>query len=436
MSPPANKAQIADGWALAVELTGQWLRDSVRADWLLERHGGVMSGVERARCQELFLGAIRHHLRLAKALEPVLRRPPRPKLLAILHVAMAEMVGNPAVAPALIVDHAVSRTRSMCSKAEAGLVNAVLRKLAPALRTAPPDPATASPEALAIHYSHPQWLIERWLGNHGRENTVHLLQLNQTPADVYVRLAEGITPPACLETTAWPDFHRLKPGNWPEILGLIERGFAYIQDPATRLASALLNPAQGTAVLDLCAAPGGKSLQLAQIVGSGGCIVSVDRPGPRIRRMEENFSRYELANPAGARIEIVASDVLALTPGTLAGRSLPTAFQSVLIDAPCSNTGVLRHRVDARWRLEEGEPARQAAVQLGLLEAAARFVAPGGNLVYSTCSLEPEENSGVVAAFLEAGAGSFELVKSVESRPWDTGHDGAGAFQLRRINAG
>jgi 16S rRNA (cytosine967-C5)-methyltransferase len=198
------------------------------------------------------------------------------------------------------------------------------------------------------------------------------------------------------------------------------------------LAPELLAPSPGSTALDLCAAPGGKSLLLAAMVGPGGCVVSVDQPGARIARLELNAARHRAANPAGARIEIVAADVLALDAATLAVRSLPAQFDAVMLDAPCSNTGVLRHRVDARWRLQPGDPAAQAETQLKLLRAAAAFVAPGGRLVYSTCSLEPEENAGVIEAFL-AGAGTdFTLERSIEHRPWETGHDGAGVFLLRR----
>jgi 16S rRNA (cytosine967-C5)-methyltransferase len=424
--------QPADGWTLAVELLARWLREPGRVDWLLEQFADDLPAAERARCQSLLAGAIRNHARLEAALSPLVQRTPRPRLRAILHIAGAEIIENFDAPPALVVDHAVEMTRLICSKAESGMVNAVLRKAAPALRTPPPDPATATPAELSRHYSHPEWLVARWLANIGRDATIDLLEWDQRPADVILRLIAGTAPPGYLEPTQWAGFYRLKAGGWGEALTLLEAGRAYVQDPATRLAPELLAPAPASTVLDLCAAPGGKSLLLASMVGTGGCVVSVDQPGARIARLEQNAARHRAAHPGGARIEIVAADALALDPAGLAARSLPAQYDAVMLDAPCSNTGVLRHRVDARWRLRPSDIAEQSRTQLRLLRAAAAFVAPGGRLVYSTCSLEPEENAGVVDAFLaEAGAG-FTLERSIESRPWETGHDGAGAFLLRR----
>ncbi|HUG10498.1 MAG TPA: RsmB/NOP family class I SAM-dependent RNA methyltransferase [Opitutaceae bacterium] len=429
MSPP----QPSDGWTFAVELAARWLREPGRVDWLLERFATGLPGTERARCQDLLSAAIRNHSRLEAAFAPLLRRTPRPRLRAILHIAGAEIIENTDAAPALVVDHAVGMTRAICSKAESGMVNAVLRKAALALRVPPPDPASASAAELALFFSHPEWLVHRWVANFGRGATIDLLEWDQRPADVHLRLAPGAEAPEWLQPTPWAGFFRLKSGHWDDALALLSSGRAYVQDPATRLAPELLAPTPGSTVLDLCAAPGGKALQLAEKVGPGGCVVCVDQPGPRIPRLEENVARYRAANPDGARMEIIASDVLALDAAALGTRSLPAQFEAVMLDAPCSNTGVLRHRVDARWRLRPGDPMEQAATQLKLLRAAAAFVAPGGKLVYSTCSLEPEENAGVVTAFLtEVGAG-FTLERSIESRPWESGHDGAGAFLLRRV---
>jgi 16S rRNA (cytosine967-C5)-methyltransferase len=429
MSPP----QLSDGWTFAVELAARWLREPGRIDWMLERFATDLPGAERARCQNLLSAAIRNHSRLEAAFAPLLQRTPRPRLRAILHIAGAEIIENVDTAPALVVDHAVGMTRAICSKAESGMVNAVLRKAAIALRVPPPDPVAATAAGLALHFSHPAWLVERWIANFGRESTIDFLEWNQRPAEVHLRLPNGADAPRWLQPSQWNGFFRLKPGHWDDALALLGSGHAYAQDPATRLAPELLAPAPGSTVLDLCASPGGKALQLAEKVGAGGCVVCVDLPGPRIPRLEENAARFHTANPAGARVEIVQADLLALDAAALVARSLPAQFDAVMLDAPCSNTGVLRHRVDARWRLQPGDPMEQAATQLKFLRAAATFVALGGKLVYSTCSLEPEENAGVIAEFLAEASGRITLERSIESRPWETGHDGAGAFLLRRF---
>jgi len=156
-------------------------------------------------------------------------------------------------------------------------------------------------------------------------------------------------------------------------------------------------------------------------------VVSLDLPGARIDRLKENLS---LAR--GVRTEIVIADLRRESARSLKERGLPLEYPAVLADVPCSNTGVMCHRIDVKWRLQEGDFRKHARQQLEILAAAARFVAPGGRLVYSTCSIDPEENSGVVDAFLKKASDQFELVKSKESFPWIDRHDGGGAFLLRR----
>ena len=126
-------------------------------------------------------------------------------------------------------------------------------------------------------------------------------------------------------------------------------------------------------------------------------------------------------------------DVLEGLSAELKVHGLPRLFTAVMLDAPCSNTGVMRHRVDVKWRLQEGDFQKHPRQQLALLAAAARLVAPAGRLVYSTCSIDTEENEHVVREFLADRHGQWTLEKSVTSRPWESGHDGAGAFLLRRI---
>jgi 16S rRNA (cytosine967-C5)-methyltransferase len=153
----------------------------------------------------------------------------------------------------------------------------------------------------------------------------------------------------------------------------------------------------------------------------------LDLPGPRLDRLRENLLRVR-----GVTVEVAGIDLATARAETFRQHSLPERFAGVLLDVPCSNTGVMRHRVDVRWRLQPGDIVRHAEQQEVLLRAAAARVAPGGRLVYSTCSLEAEENEGVVAAFLGSPAGrGWTLEAQVLARPFDTGEDGAGAFRLR-----
>ena len=159
-----------------------------------------------------------------------------------------------------------------------------------------------------------------------------------------------------------------------------------------------------------------------------GKVVALDLPGARIERLKQNLARV-----AGVEVALVQADACANVAMAMRTHDLPEAYAAVLIDVPCSNTGVMRHRADVKWRLQEGDLRKHPRQQLSLLHAAARLVAPGGRLVYSSCSLEAAENEKVVEDFLRGKAGeAFKLEASVQSQPWVTGHDGAGAFRLRR----
>jgi 16S rRNA (cytosine967-C5)-methyltransferase len=157
-----------------------------------------------------------------------------------------------------------------------------------------------------------------------------------------------------------------------------------------------------------------------------GRIVSLDLPGSRIDRLKENLSRT-----TGVEVALVQADLLKGASAALKEHGLPQEYPAVLIDVPCSNTGVMRHRVDVKWRLQEGDFAKHARQQGALLAAAARLVAPGGRLVYSTCSIDDVENAKVVGDFLDRHR-AFTLGKSSVSVPWKDGHDGAAAFLLLR----
>jgi 16S rRNA (cytosine967-C5)-methyltransferase len=439
-SPSAPETPV-NAWSAAVKLLTQWLEAHDRVDTLLEQLPRTIAGVERARCQSLFYGAVRHYSRIDGHLKGLVNRAPRPRLQAILLVAGFEILeGGDEHHLARVVHHAVEQAKTLASPPEAKLVNAVVRKLGAALAQETEPPKLATAEALAAYFSHPDWLVRRWLAQFGATSTRALLEWNQRPAVIYARWRLNDREPneqelVCLAPTSWKNYYEIKPGHWPRVAQLIESSAIYLQDPSTRMAIQLLNPQPGESILDACAAPGGKSLAIADMMlakrigqaeGSAGRVVSLDLPSPRIDRLKENLSRVR-----GVDVALVQGDVTK-GPSLFKLHELPQQFTGVLVDVPCSNTGVMRHRVDVKWRLQENDFPKHARQQLALLGAASRMVGPGGRVVYSTCSLDAEENERVVQAFVERAKGRYELVRSEISRPWESGHDGAAAFLLER----
>ena len=220
----------------------------------------------------------------------------------------------------------------------------------------------------------------------------------------------------------------MKGGHWEDVRKLANEGALYLQDPSTRLCVELLAPQPGETILDACAAPGGKSLMIADAMQSGK-LVALDEEGPRLQRLRENLSRA----PKTVDVSLMPADLEKVGTVFFRDFSLPETYDAVLLDAPCSNTGVMRHRIDVKQRLQEGDFAQHGNQQLALLHAAARMVRPGGRLVYSTCSLDAQENEAVMRAFFDSRAGGvFKREKHLVAYPWSEGHDAAAAFLLRK----
>lgn len=431
-----------DGWETAVLLAERWLATQARVDALLEQLTPGLPSQERARAQHLFYGVVRWADRIEAALVGLMARAPRTKVRAVLFVAGFEMLETGAE-PAKVVHHAVEKAKRAASAKEAGLVNAVARKLAARL--------AEKPATVAAAYAHPAWLVTRWEKQFGADATRQLLEWNQQPAPVYARWrraeaaesASGEGPsatvaatagrPAFLSPTKWPGYFEVKAGHWDEVRQLAHAGALYLQDPSTRLCIELLAPAANETILDACAAPGGKSLFIADVMKTGR-VVALDLPAAegerdvRFERLKENLTRV----PSGVEVALMPGDLRQTGAKFFRDFNLPESYDAVLLDAPCSNTGVMRHRIDVKWRLQEGDFAKHAAQQLALLRAAARLVREGGRLVYSTCSIDPTENEEVVQRFVKEARTPWKLERHVLAYPWIDGHDGAGAFLLRK----
>lgn len=317
---------------------------------------------------------------------------------------------------------AVNETVSLAPARARGVVNAMLRQALRSKERIVQEKDTLPP---AIRFSTPSWLVKRWIKDFGEEETLALLAYNeQTPA-VYLRLNPAAATPLTEEPADWeslsdtlPLWRRL---NGPLPLNALEAGQVYIADPSTRYCVELLNPQRGERVLDACAAPGGKSAAIIGATGGEVRLLATDGEEHRLAPLRENLRRA-----GGKEVQVLGHDWTQPCPDAWRG-----TFDAVLLDVPCSNTGVLQRRVDARWRLTPEEISRLSRLQSLILEQACATVRPGGRLVYSTCSIDREEDRDVVDAFLHTHP-EFTLVRDYTALPHREKADGAYAALLLR----
>lgn len=327
----------------------------------------------------------------------------QPWIRNILRLGAYQLMFLDRVPPHAAVDESVKLAHKYGHPGTAGLVNSVLRRIVEE-RDALEIPTGDDAASLAVWGSHPLWIVERWLARFGPDQTRALLEADNRPVPVGLRanrlrttrdaLAETLaaagveTRPARLaEELLW-----LEGSVAPGSLEAFRRGLCTAQDESECLVARLLAPEAGERVLDLCAAPGSKTTHIAERMGDDGEVWALDRSESRVAALRQTVERL-----GAASIHVVHGD----------GRThaFPVPFDRVLVDAPCSGLGVLGRRADARWRKSPGIIADMAPLQFELLEAGAARTRPGGVVVYSVCSFEPEENEGVVERFLAENPG-------------------------------
>ncbi|MEO7675421.1 MAG: 16S rRNA (cytosine(967)-C(5))-methyltransferase RsmB [Verrucomicrobiota bacterium] len=396
-----------------------------------------ISPIDRALCQELVYGICRWQETLdwliARKTEG---REQKPDLEILLRLGLYQMFWLDRIPNHAAVHETVEIAKKMGFTTQAGFLNAVLRtytrerteteKLLEQIKSSDPG----------IGYSHPHWIYERWSQRWGAEKTATLMAWNNTPPKTFAR-ANSLKIGNFVELTNMWDIEGVKyvprPFDWvddnlvfeleshPPLAKLksFQKGFFYIQDPSTLLSVRELEVKPGQTSLDLCAAPGGKATYMAQLMNNRGKIFAQDIDWERLDLVKENYIRLGITCIETS----IAPEQIIEKPSL--------RFDRILIDAPCSNTGVMRRRVDLRWRIEPDEIARLRQGQLDLLRRAAPRLKPGGTLVYSTCSLEPEENREVVARFLEEQT-QFKLESERELLPFADNVDGAFVAKLKR----
>ena len=416
-----------------------------------------LSTADRGLTQELVFGIIRWQETLDWLIARKTQgRDQKPGLQDLLRLGLYQIFWLDRIPDHAAVHETVEQAKRDGFGSQAGFINAVLRgylRENEETRALLNELKTSKP---ALGYSHPEWLVTRWQKQFGDERTRQLLESNNTPPKTFARInalnfgkasaaAEekrvhrGV-PEKIAEVGDFLAFWRdegveydfvsrdwtgdglafeLKSHPPLTMMESFQKGWFYIQDPSTLLAVRELDPKPGETILDLCAAPGGKTTFIAQLMNNQGRIIAHDNVPDRLKLIQENITRLGVT--------------CAETSSDLSINHQPSTINRILVDAPCSNTGVLRRRVDLRWRIQPDEIERLRATQLDLLQKSAARLKPGGTLVYSTCSLEPEENTALVQQFLATQPG-FKLERERQLLPFVDGVDGAYVARMVRAS--
>jgi 16S rRNA (cytosine967-C5)-methyltransferase len=397
----------------AVSALRAWAKGHDYAESLVERHAQrrMLSSSDRGLLQAILFGVLRHR----RILDHWISKLRHGKLDAdtrdVLRVGLCQLlILN-------IPDHAaVNETVEAGKTSVRPLINAVLRKAITSRKRLMEELDDMTP---AVLHSHPDWLYNHWRKSFGKATAIALMEWDNQPAETFFRLnpltsAPDEIPGEPLDNA--PGYFQLT-GKLPT--SLLAAGQLYIQDPATRHSVELLAPKPGEKILDACAAPGGKAFLIAAALGGGEGLTCTDSNEKRLPRLEENLARLHIKPD-----EISVHDWRKPAPERFHG-----TFDAILLDVPCSNTGVIRRRVDVRWRLQPADITDLATIQTEILSNALPCLKPGGRIVYSTCSIEDEENSTLVSAF--AKSNGMKVGKSIRILPTEHGTDGAFAALLQ-----
>jgi 16S rRNA (cytosine967-C5)-methyltransferase len=442
-TPPSVAAQggVTEARRISAEVCAD-LRAGELLDPSFERRVEPLDARDRRWAQELLYGMLRRRAWLDAILDARVRGGLArldADVVDLLRLGAYQLLRMRSVPAYAAIAQTVEMAKRRHGLGASKLVNAVLRRVDREREDlaigAPSDPI----DALALAHSHPRWLVARWVARWGADETERLLVANNAEAPVIIRpfgvvreQLEAALEAAGVhveEVSLVPDSIRISTPVSLTELGAFRQGLFFVQDPASTLVTEYAAIPEGAIVADLCAAPGGKSLELARTASA---VFSADRSLARLQRVRANIQRLDARN-----IQLLTAD---------ARHPAVRSADVVLLDVPCTGTGTFRRHPDARWRLRISDLAVMSALQGSLLRAAADTVVPGGLLIYSTCSLEPEENDAQVERFLADQGGGWMLEPPPEGAvpaavmdagrlrvlPHRHGSDGAFAARLRK----
>lgn len=364
-----------------------------------------LSAADRGLYTELVYGVLRYKNTLEWILQKLSKHPLRKLDVPVRYAALLglyQLRYLDRIPPSAAVNEAVRLAKARSHAGGAGFVNAVLRNyLRRQEEFVLPDPEKKPVQYLSLQYGQPEWLAALLLRERGAERTESLLAEFNRPRELTVRVntlrtsipaqgerwqARGIA----ARQLALPEAFAVE-GTVRALQEDLAAGYIYVQDPASMYVAHAVAPVAGERVLDVCAAPGGKSMHLAALMRDTGRLVACDVHEHKLALLRDNAARLGVHS-----LEAVEQDA------TIARPEWYGAFDRVLVDAPCSGLGVIGRRPDVKWRRQESDLAVFPPLQAGILAQAAEYVAPGGRLVYSTCTLRRAENEDITAAFLAA----------------------------------
>jgi 16S rRNA (cytosine967-C5)-methyltransferase len=389
---------------------------------------------DRAFITELVYGVVRRKLTLEYILQKFVNRRPEDFILAVMQIGVYQLCFMDHVEEFAAINEsvgAVKNSRHKDAVRASGMVNAVLRNVQEEKEAILKNLARQPDD---IRTSHPEQLVYRWQKQYGERDTRLLCEWNNVPPETILRIETTRVSPsgflkaldeAKIEVTPHPfkcleTFVTLQRGVPVFKVPGYDQGWFTVQDPATSASVELLDPMPGECVLDACAAPGGKTAMIAGMMEGEGELIAMDVHDDRLETLRDTVKRT-----GWDFVEIVKGDAANGFPA--AGKK----FDAVLLDVPCMNTGVLRRRADARWRFTRDRIESLKKIQWKILTEMSKCVKPGGRLVYSTCSLEQEENEELVGRWVREH-NHFRLVKAKRLFPPKSGTDGAYAALLRR----
>jgi len=438
----ASTAAVTASRAVAAEICVD-LRRGEFLDQSFERRIAPLDARDRRWTRELVYGMLRHRAWIDTILSERVRGGLArldPDVIDLLRLGVYQLANMGSVPAYAAIAQTVELAKRRHGLGASKLVNAVLRRTDRERDGLVPAAPSDSIEALALKYSHPRWLVARWAERWGEQETERLLTVNNAEAPIVLRpygivreQLEAMLEEAGVHIGDAPYLREsiaVSGGITLTELGAFKKGLFFVQDPAATLVTEYAAIPIGVTVADLCAAPGGKSIELSRTAAT---VLGGDKSVGRLQRLLANRARLETTN-----LYPFVSDARhpAIRP-----------VDAVLIDVPCTGTGTFRRHPDARWRLKISDLAVMSALQKTILRAAGSVVKPGGLLIYSTCSLEPEENDAQVDSFLSGnlnfilepppeGSISPDLLDGGRLRvlPQRHGTDGAFAARLRRVS--